>query len=335
MNFKVTRFVLLSITMSYLLFINVDYSSAARKPRQVMFYSASARLAWFPGVTFIGDYVALHNGYWESGGLDVKLNPGGFEYDAIKLVASGGDTFGVSSGPQIIQARANGVPVVAIGSVIPRSPIGWISKKGSGIRTLRDFSGKKVGAQYGTHSEIALEALCEKLDIDMRSFTRIPIKFDPRPFIVGEIDVMPVNIIDLPIDLRYQGIEINIIDPGDYGVSLSFGGVYFTTEDTIIRNRALVRGFIDAAKQGWMWAYNNPNESIDILSEYAPYGNTKVFHEKLNATFAFIMKGKKDYLGVFPMDYKDWKSTQTIMLKHGNLSKPIDLDNSYTNAFLR
>jgi NitT/TauT family transport system substrate-binding protein len=81
------------------------------------------------------------------------------DYDAIKLVASGADTFGISSSPQILYARAMGVPVVAIGAVIPPSSIGWISKKNSGITKSQDFSNKKIGAQFGTHTEITLEAL--------------------------------------------------------------------------------------------------------------------------------------------------------------------------------
>ena len=49
--------------------------------------TVSVRLAWVPGATFTGDFVALHKGFWNTEGLDVYLNPGGFEQDAIKLVA--------------------------------------------------------------------------------------------------------------------------------------------------------------------------------------------------------------------------------------------------------
>jgi len=294
----------------------------------------SVRLAWLPGATFTGDYVAVQKGYWEEEGLDVTLNAGGFEYDAIKLVASGVDTFGISSGTQILQARASGVPIVAIGAVIPRSPIGWVSKKGSGITKPQDFVGKKIGAQFGTHTEITLEALCAKLGIDLESFERIPVKFDPRLFVVDEIDVLPVYIIDQPVDLVEQGIELNIIDPGDYGVSLAFGNAYFTSEETVRDKPDLVRAFLRGAKRGWVWSKDNPQEAIDILGASVPDANKKTLRGKLDATLNFIVKERPEYPGVFPMDSADWKTSLDILTRHGNLDEPVDVSACFTNAFL-
>jgi NitT/TauT family transport system substrate-binding protein len=192
-------------------------------------------LAWIPGVTFIGDYVAKEKTFWGEEGLEVALNPGGFEFDAIKLVASGADTFGVASGPQILQARASGVPVVAIGATIPRSPIGWVAKRDSGITTPYDFKGHKIGAQFGTHSEITFDALMAKLNIPLNSLDQIPVKFDPRPFVVGSVDVLPVYIIDQPIDLEAQGLALSIIDPHAYSVSLAYGQSLFYNRENHTR----------------------------------------------------------------------------------------------------
>ncbi|MEN3333027.1 MAG: NitT/TauT family transport system substrate-binding protein [Blastocatellia bacterium] len=296
---------------------------------------ASVRLAWIPGATFTGDYVALQKGFWKEEGLEVSLNPGGFEQDAIKLVAAGADTFGITSGPQLLQARASGVPIVAIGAVIPRSPIGWIAKKESGIKTPQNFVGKKIGAQFGTHTEITLEALCAKLGIALDSFKRIPVKFDPLPFIAGEIDVLPVYIIDQPVDLRKQGMELNIIDPHDYGVSLAFGNLYFTTEETLKNRPEMVKAFLRGAKRGWLLANDNPNQAVDILNGYVADADKTVLLAKLNAILDFIKKERPTYLGVFPMDIAQWQSTNEILVRHGNLRPDLNLTDCFTNDYLR
>jgi len=307
-------------------------------PKQPSQTEASLRLAWIPGATFTGDYVALEKGYWKDAGLDVKLNPGGFEYDAVKLVASGADTFGISSGPQILFARANGVPVVAIGAIIPRSPIGWVAKKSSGITKPQDFPGKNIGAQFGTHTEITLEALCAKLGIDIKSFARIPVKFDPRPFVVGVIDVLPVYIIDQPVDLAAQGLDLNIIDPGDYGVALAFGNVYFTTEETIRTKPELVRSLLAGAKRGWTWTNSHRREAVGILAKVAPDASEDTLLAKLNATLDFVIKGRSSstssYPGVFAMAAEDWQATRDMLVRHGNLSPDVDVGTCFTNKFV-
>ncbi len=294
----------------------------------------SLRLAWIPGATFAGDYAALQNGSWREAGLEVDVRPGGFEYDAIKLVAAGADTFGVTSGPQLLQARASGVPVVAIGTTIPRSPIGWVSKKASGITRPQDFTGKNIGAQFGTHTEITLEALCAKLGIATTAFQRIAIKFDPRPFVTGDVDVLPVYLIDQPIDLQAQGITLNLIDPADYGVAFAFGNVYFTTEETLKSRPAVVRAFLAGAGQGWRWAEQNRGPAVDKLAGIVPDVDRTVLRSKLDATFAFIMKGRDQYLGVFPMAANDWISTQDILVQFGNLTAPAGPQSAFTNEYL-
>lgn len=295
----------------------------------------SLRLAWLTGPTFVGDYVALDKHFWDKQGLKVSLQPGGFEFDAIKLVAAGSDTFGVTSGPQLLQARASGVPIVAIGAVIPKSPIGWVSKRDSGIERPQDFVGRRIGAQFGTHTEVTLEALCRKLQIKLDSFERIPVRFDPRPFVVGEIDVLPVYIIDQPIDLRREGLQLNIIDPWEYGVGLAYGNVYFTTEKYLKEFPANVAAFLRGAVEGWQHAESSRSEAIEILAKNISDPDRATLREKLDATFAFVGSAKGEYPGVFPMSEADWSGTANILVEHGGLSPAFSVAGAFTNTSLQ
>lgn len=295
----------------------------------------SLRLAWLPGPTFAGDYSALRNGFWEMEGLSVSVQPGGFEQDALKLVAAGSDTFGITSGPQLLQARANGVPVVAIGAVIPRSPIGWVSKQGSGIRSPQDFVGHRIGAQFGTHTEVTLEALCGKLGIPLDSFERIPVRFDPRPFVVGDVDVLPVYLIDQPIDLQREGLNLNPIDPWDFGVGLYYGNLYFTTEEILRQQPEIVRAFLRGAGSGWIQAEENREETVAMLLRESTGNDPESVRKKLDATFEFILNGKSEYTGVSRMKMAEWKSTSETLSKYGSLSGELSLEEAFTNDYLQ
>jgi NitT/TauT family transport system substrate-binding protein len=295
----------------------------------------SLRLSWIPSVTYAGDYVALDHGYWSGEALDVTLQPGGFQFDALKMVAGGTDTFGITSAAQLLQARANGVPVIGIGAVIPRSPIGWVSKADSHITTPYDFKGRRIGAEFGTHTEVTLEALCAKLKIPLTSFERIAVQFDPRPFVVGKVDVLPVFLIDQPFDLEHTGLRLNRIDPGDYGVSLAYGNMYFTTEQIAKEHPDLVKKFLSGAVRGWKWAHEHRQETIDLLQRHIENSPKEVIAQKLQATFDFIDRGHQNYDGVSPMSHDAWANTYGILHSYGSLSKEIDIDSCFSNQFLR
>jgi len=294
----------------------------------------SLRLAWIPGATFTGDYVAKAQGFWKQAGLDVDIKAGGFEFDAIKLVSADADTFGITSGPQLLQARAAGLPVVAIGATLSRSPIGWVAKSKSKITRPQDFVGKRIGSQFGTHTEITLEALMTKLGIPMSSLKRVPIKFDPRPFVVGDIDVLPVYLIDQPIDLRAQGLTLNEIDPSDYGVSLAYGNVYFATERTVREKPDLIRRFLRGAREGWMWTHSQPEAATKILLQNMPGSSETQIAEKVRATLVFAEKGQARYEGVFTMNEATWQETAHLLARFGDLKLSEEISRSFSNKFL-
>lgn len=295
--------------------------------------TASLRLAWLPGATFAGDYVALRDGFWSAEGIEVRVQPGGFDADALRSVASGADTFGVTSLPQLLFARANGVPVKAIGATIPMSPIGWVAKADSGISEPKDFRGRRVGAQFGTHTEITLEALCDRLGIPLSSFQRVPVQFDPTPFVIGDIDVLPVYLIDQPVDLRARGIVLNEINPVDYGVALSYGNVYFTHERTIAERPELVRAFLAGARRGWRKAHDDHNDAVAAIRVVAPEADAIAMAGKLEAMFAFIQSSEPEYIGVFALDNDRVKETIELLKRFGGLSSAVSADEAYTNDF--
>lgn len=259
---------------------------------------ATLRLAWIPQGTFAGDYMALKKRSWKRAGVDVEVRPGGFQFDAIKLVAAGEDTFGISTGPQVAEARSRGVPVVIIGVIFPDSPVGWVAKSNSGIKTPQDFIGKRVGAQYGTLTEATLEALFKKLGLPIGEISRVPMQFDYTPFLSGAIDVAPVYMIDQPVEFRRKGIAVNVIDPRQYGVNLGPGNVYITSESTAKNRSGLVKAFLTGASEGWIAARLNPSEAASAIVPYTAGGDVTALTAQISAVFEFI-GANGAYPGVF------------------------------------
>lgn len=294
---------------------------------------ASLRLKWLVGSTYLGDIVAKEKGFWKEQNLEVTVNPGAFESDPIKLVANGSDTFGITGADQLIMARAKGIPVVAIAAILQQSPVGWVSKKSSGIKTPNDFKGKKVGTQLGTNTETTLKALMGKLNIDMKSFEVVPVGYDLVPFLSDKVDAYPLFMNDETVAIRNKGIEINIIDPNNYGINL-YGNVYFTTERVIKEKPEMVVKFLKGMIKGWQWAAGNPEDAVKIMSKVDNKINIKNEVEVLMLTLPLLKPhGVKDWkIGM--MDDNRWQETKDILMKYGDLKQDVPLSAAYNKIFV-
>ena len=292
----------------------------------------STRLKWLPGALYLGSVAAKQKGYWMEQGLDVTIQPGGFEADPIKLVAAGSNDFGITGAEQLLQARANGVPIVAIYMELKDSPVGWMTLKSSGITTPQQFVGKKVGAWYGTNAEPTFDALMNKLNIDTKAMTRVPIKFDMNPLYGGQVDVIPVYLNGHPLEARRNGKEVNTVNPRDFGIRL-YGNVYFTTEKMIAERPEVVQKFVNGLYRAWRETLANPEKAVDVLLQAEPKLDRGLELEVLKVSESFFTGGvAEEQLGL--MTRERWEEVKRVMSTYSDLPKTIDLGLAYTNRFV-
>ena len=292
----------------------------------------STRLKWLPGALYLGSIAAKQNGYWAEQGLDVTIEPGGFEADPIKLVAAGSNDFGITGAEQLLQARTNGVPIVAIYMELKDSPVGWMALQSSGITKPEQFVGKKVGAWYGTNAEPTFDALMNKLGIDTKKMTRVPVKFDMNPLYERQVDVIPVYLNGHPLEARRNGKSVNTINPRDYGIRL-YGNVYFTTEKMIAERPEVVQKFVNGLARAWKEALANPEQGIDVLLKAEPKLERGLELEVLTFSKDFFTGGDvSEPLG--HMTKERWDEVKRTMSTYSDLPKSADVDAAFTNKFI-
>ena len=105
---------------------------------------------WFPQPEQGGFYTALAKGYYQAAGLDVTIFPLGQYSSALKVVSSGGAEFGLASSDQILEAVANGLPVLAVGATMQHDPQAIMLHKDSPVKDFAGLEGKSIAAQPGS-----------------------------------------------------------------------------------------------------------------------------------------------------------------------------------------
>ncbi len=285
------------------------------------------RLAWVYDMAEVGILVAKEKGYFAKEGLDVTIEPGGFGLDPIKLVATGSNDYGIGGAGNILLARAQGVPIVAIGAEFQNTPVGFITHKDSGITSFADFKGKRVGVQTGADTDVLYRALLAKNHMTSQDVTEIPIQFDMGPFTNKIIDVLPGYVTNQPITLKGKGFETNVITAASQGLNY-YGNVFFTTEATLKNKPEQVARFQRAVLAGWQDALTNKADAIAALQKYTQEFDPKDLDQIYDAVMPFI---RPDEQGVplLGMSQARWSQTAQVLLDAGLLKKMPDLHAAY------
>lgn len=324
-------FVLIFASVCLLFYLSVFRNQLHRTKQRD---AVSCRLKWFHQAQFAGLYVAQSKGFFNDAGINCTLRPGGQDFNAIKLVAAGSDDFGVWDAGQVIIARSQGIPIVAIAVIFQESPVCFFSRKNSGIRTPRDFIGKKVAMQYGTNVRTEYIAMMKRAGVDLGAVTEVPSRYDLQRFLVGSVDIWNGYTINEPIVAEAHGVPVHLIKPSDYGIDM-YADCIITTNRMVKEKPHLVLRFVRAAVRGWEYALAHRKEAVRIVlaqdSRLSEDHERKMLDESARLIFARTAKKR----GIGFMDEFIWRKmleelrSQSLLGPHS-----VVLSKIYTNRFL-
>lgn len=339
-SFKKSSLVIVSILMLLLTACGTNKSAntsatgaaAGNSPKEepVNLKKVVLRLKWVHQAQFAGFYTAVEKGFYEEAGLDVEIRPGGSDFPAVQMVASGSEHFGVTGADQIIMGREKGVPVTAISTLYRETPFVLFSLKSSGITTMQDLEGQEVGVKLGGNEELTYRAMIESSGIDASRIKEMPVKFDLSPLLSGQVKVWPGYVINEVLAVEESGEEVNIIKPKDSGINF-YADTLFTTQELIDKDPALVKSFVQASMKGWDYAIENPEEAAGFGLNYGK--SLKLEHEvnMMNASIPMLLP---DSPPLGKMDLKAWETLQQSLLNLDFLKKEQDLNQLFTNEFI-
>ncbi len=234
---------------------------------------------WSPQAQFAGYYVAQAKGFYQKCGLDLRILRGGPETPSSKALREGKADFATLFLTGGIQLRSNGVPVVNVAQIVQRSALMLIAKKSRGILSPADLAGKTVSIW----EEFSLQPKAffrrNRLDVDI-----IPQGYTLNLFLMDGVDAataMWYNEYHTVVNSGLDPDELTTFFLADYGLNFPEDGIY-CLEQTLQKNPALVRCFVQASLDGWRYAFDHTEEALDILMEHVREANlpTNRVHQK-------------------------------------------------------
>lgn len=291
----------------------------------------SIRLKWLNQAQFAGFYIASQNGFYRKHGLQVEIRPGGSEFPAIPDVASGYDDFGIAGADQILIAKSQGAPIVAVSAIYRQTPLVLFSFKEKGIQKATDLKGKRVGVKPGGNEELTYRAILSAAHVDSSTLREIPVKYDMTPLFEGLVDVWPGYTINEVLVAREKGKDLNIINPGDYGISL-YADTLFATDRLVREKPGVVSNFVAATLEGWQYAMDHPEDAARATLQFDPQLN---YSHELAMMKESIRSLKPDANPVGTMDLDSWKEMRNLLINLKFMTMPVDVEKVFDPRFVK
>jgi putative hydroxymethylpyrimidine transport system substrate-binding protein len=285
---------------------------------------ASIALDWFPNANHAGLFWAQDQGLFSGAGLDISLVTPADPTTVLQTVAAGRDTFGISYQPDVLLARAQDVPVLAVCAIVPRPLLGVMSLKSAGVTRPSDLRGKVVGYTGIPSQEAFLTTMLADDGVEMTEITLNNVEFNLLPTLISgqATAVMGAFWTHETIVAELEGYPVDMMRVEDWGVPLYNELVLVTSEDAMASDPVMVGAVLNTIRGGYLAAAADQGKAIDILVAAYPESERSV-EERGIALLAELWTQPDPGFGIMMPDA--WAAFARWMIEHELLPPEFDL----------
>ena len=297
--------------------------------------SIEVMLDWVPNPDHLALYTSLAKGYFRSQGLDVTLQPPSNVDDVAKLVATGDVPLGISYEPDTIIAGASGLPITAVGALVPVALNSIIAPGKSGISTSAGLRGKSVGVSGLPSDDAFLKAITLKAGIPESTIHKVNVGASLLPSVVsGKVDAILGGYRNVEaIQVRDLGLKPTVIPITDAGVPQYDELVVIANSQKLKRDpsyQQTVREFLAALAEGNAVAVAHPSVGASSMSNVVKGYPADQLRQMIAATAPLL----DNPLGFGQMNTGSWQSFANWMRASGLIDKPVNVSSVMTDGYL-
>lgn len=309
-------------------------------PADAKLQKVTLMLNWTPNAHHAGIYFAQQNGLYEKAGIDLKIIEPGADVGADAAVAAGTVDFGISQAESLLPARAAGMDIQAIATLLPVNDSVLMGLKRSGFT---DDPASLAGLTYGGYGGALETEIMSELTRcgggDAKSIDFIDIgnvdylagltqeRFDVA-WVFGGWDALRAkterdDVVTLPL-AEHEDCIPNWYTPVIVGNS-----------EMMVKNPDLPRAFLNATSQGYESVEADPRAGAEALLAGAPELDEMLVREAV-AYYAPLYRSEVDSEpGRFgQMESSVWERFTEFLVRAEMLDSSSPLKGAWSNDYL-
>jgi len=291
------------------------------------------QLNWMAGGPNAGFAAAVAEGYYNEVGLDVTVVQGNGSANTAQLVANGRAQLAYADAVAVMQLIAKGAPMKVVSTIYQSNPNAVMSLKKTGIKSVKDLAGKKVGVPSGSSQTTMLPLLFKANNLKDSDVNTIdmPVSSMVPALLQGQVDAVLGSIDAYQIQAESQGAQLDVYRFADYGVPTVSTSI-FASNDYLKSNPDVVKKFIAASLKGWSFALDHPDQAIKDVKKVFPDVNEKLATAELAAITPLFCSGGAKHVG--KAEDALWAKSQELLSEVKLLPAGQDPKSYYSNDYL-
>ncbi|BBB15715.1 ABC transporter periplasmic substrate-binding component [Candidatus Rickettsiella viridis] len=271
---KITRFVFM------VLFLMPNYVNA--KPLTLI-------LDWLVNPNHAAIFIAQEQGFFRQQGINVNIIVPAEPDDGAKLVAAGRADLAITYQPQLVVQAAQGLPLVRMATLIDKPLNCLVVRKESGIDSIADLKGKKIGYTSNVEGTLALETLLKKAGLTLKDVEAINIQYNLTQALLSKRVDAIVNVMRNvePLQLQFSGQPVTLF-PVD-AVMPSYDELIIVTNHHELTDPRLKK-FLIALQQASDYLLKNPEKSWQLFAKNNPTLNNELTHQIWQTTLSYLAR---------------------------------------------
>jgi len=292
-------------------------------------------LNWVAGGDHAPIYWAQARGLYAKAGIDLTIEQGKGSTLSAQRVGIGKNQLGIADLGTALVAKGAGANVVGVMNIYANSPYGMYWLKSSGIKSVKDFAGRKIGNPAWDAARKMWPALAAATGVDPKSVRWVNIAPNAKLAALKSknIDVTTSFYNIHFIFQRVLGDDMGFLPWRDHGIN-PYGNSIIANGKYLAANGATVGKFVKITQKAYADCVKTPGPCIDALVK----GNTGLKTGSSTKNWNLVTELMNDTtsrtvaLGHFDDTrmVNDYKMVETYF----NLKKPFAVKGAYTNAFL-